>query len=225
MAVTSGSIQRRMKAAASLGYYGSPLTLHGYLTVSASMSEGDVLINTAGALAKAADDPTHVTVVGVLGAIAPTVGTQRPLTTAALPAASLPRQRTTTATVGDRTKYDDDKSVAFFPWVPGNIFEGHLTTAADTDETADSNLDVYVGVGFNLHTSPAAGRFTFGLSSGATKLAGRSLGFVNPQLTTVASSVIILSPGPVVDNVGGTAGTKNPLITVLPMAGLLSAVT
>jgi hypothetical protein len=212
MAWTANSFLRRLKAASSFGYYGSPMTLHGYLNVTTVVREGDVLINTVGTLTRAASDPPEGTIIGILGSIAPTSGTQRPKTSGTLPAASLPRQRTPTATVPDRTKYDDDKSVAFWPWITGNIFEGHFVTNATDDETADSDTDIYVNSTCYLATNDWA----FGLSGAIT---GMTLGFINPQATTVAASVLVNTPGPVFDDTSGTTGTKNPLVLVVPKSG------
>ncbi len=217
MAWTADSFPKKVTCVSGLGYYGSPMQLHGYLAVSTAHREGDVLIRTTnGVLTRAASDPTIGTILGVLGSIAPVSGTQRPLTSTTLPAASLPRQRTTTATVPDRTKYDDDKSVAFYPWITGNIFEGHFVTNATTDETADSNLDIYVNATAYLATNDWA----FGL---AGVVNGFTIGWVNPQATTVSSSTLVLRSGPIVDDIGGTAGTKNPLVLVVPKTGALIA--
>lgn len=202
MAWTADTFPTRIRAVSGLGFKGEPLVLHGYLIEGVTHEEGDVVVASAGSLTTAASDPS-ATILGVLPALTET----SPLATGTT------RTRTTSATVPDRTKYDDDKSIPFYVWIAGNIFMGHLTTNATTDERADSNLDIYIAVNVVLTSS----RFNFGIGGNA---AATSTGFVNPQATTVDSSGgLLLRPGPIVDDIGGATGTFNPLITALPTAG------
>lgn len=201
MAWTANTFSQKIRAIAGMGYKGEPFMLHQYLQENVTHREGDVVIDTTtGSLVVCGDNPNG-TIIGVL----PALTGRGPLDTTV-------RSRTTLAALPDRTKYDDDKSIAFYAWVSGNIFVGHLVTDATNDETADSGT-----VNDLCSVRKATNDLAFGTAGNE---AGRILGFVNPQITTVENSVAVLRPGPVVDGPGAATGTKNPLITAMPTAGI-----
>lgn len=208
MAWTAGSFPTKIRAVSGLGFKGEPYTLHGYLTVNYTAREGDVLANSAGALTRTTNNVTAGTIIGVLPSISPE----------AKDSDQTPRQRITNATIADRTKYDPEKSVAFYCWVSGNIFMGHLTTDESVDATADSNLNIYI----NTNPFLATNDWSFGITG--ANAGGSTIGFVNPQTSTISgTNTFVNSPGPVKNSVGDTNGTKNPLVLVLPKSGRLIA--
>lgn len=210
MAWTPNSFPQRLRAVNSLTAAttgGAPFVLHGYAAVSTTIREGDAVINTIGTLTRAGSNPAINTIVGIVAALSPRIKD----------ASQAPRQHATNATIPDRSKYDEDKSTIFFPWVVGNVFQGHLVTDATTDETADSSADIYIPTNPFLATNDWA----FGITAAA--VGGMSIGYVNPQATSIVGGALSLNPGPTKNDIGGATGTINPLILVLPKAGLLMA--
>jgi hypothetical protein len=237
MAVTNRSLAGgSLAAAAAFGAYPSPITYFGYLSGnSASFAGGDPVINTSGALAEAGLAADGATMYGILAPLSPRRQDQVPLTSATAPAAAVPGQKTTPAagTPDYANVADPNFAVAFYPFIPGNVFAGHLTDedGNGTDVRAQASVDIYRQTGYsNTLTAGAAGdQINYATKAGLWVLCfdmsaqvaeTRVLAYVNPQPTSVAGGVFVDAPGNIVQN-GGATGTFNPMVIWVPTISAL----
>ena len=218
MAWTAGTFPTRIRAVSGLGFKGEPYTLHGYLEQNETHEEGDVLVRDAtnGTLIGATATEPNGTIIGVLPSVSPRTGSQRPQ-----PTGPNPRTKVTLDTVPDFQRYDVDKSIVFYVWTSGNIFIGHVVDEEATDDTADDIVMIYTP----LEVSFTAPRYNFATdaTAGTPVEACRATGFVNPQphsFTGIGGGSGSATPGPVINARGAATGTTNPLMTVLPTAGI-----
>lgn len=233
MALTANSVQTPIRPASALtgGSEGSPFHMQGYLTASVSYPVGQVLINTSGLLTQAgfaAGILAASVTAGVVDEVAPRRQDMAPLTTGALPAAALPRQRTTPAGTADFTNPDDQNfGISYAAFLPGMNFAAHnvLVAGNGTDVRAVAATDIMAtgSYGITITAGAANAQVNYATKANLTVLlqgstaAQRVWAYVNPQLTTAISNVFTNTPANIVL---GATGTFNPVCLFVPINSL-----